>query len=684
MSVTVDRIRNLVLVGHSGVGKTILAEALLHAAGAIPRMGTIVQGNTVCDFDDLEKERKHSIDSAVAHLEYKNHEINLIDTPGYPDFVGQALCGLAGAETAVTVISAPAGIEMNTRRLMAASAEFGLARMVVVNKIDADNLDLPALVQTLQITFGKNLLPLNLPAENGTKIISCLDTQPAGVADFDDVETARLALTEAIVENDEALMEKYLAGEQIPQENLNKALKSAIVAGNLVPILFTSADKQIGITELLETILAVCPSPVNGLARYLITDKNQASGGVAGARISPDPAGPVIGQVFKTFSDPRSNIKYSVVRLHSGTLKPDSSFHVNDDRKSFRPGHIFLLRGQETTDVNQVSAGQIFALAKIDELHIGHTVHIGSPGTIAMPNLPIPMFALAVEPKSRGDEQKISGALARLGDEDKTFRVDRDRQTHELVAYGTGDLHLRVLLQRMERRFKLEVNTKPPKIPYRETVVTKAEGHYRHKKQTGGAGQFGEVYLKVEPKERNTGFEFVDEIFGGSIPGQYLPAIEKGVRDLLDEGILAGFPVQDICIRVYDGKHHPVDSKEIAFRIAGKLAAKDAMLKANPVLLEPIVNIEVTVPSQYVGDITGDLSGRRGRISGQEILAGGMTLIKAMVPLAEVAQYNSQLRSVTGGQGSYAMELSHYDVVPPNIQQEIIKQHKPKAAEEEK
>lgn len=676
MSVTVDKIRNVAIVGHGGVGKTMLAEAILNAAGAIPRQGSIDQGNTVCDFDELEKERKHSIDSALVYCDYKDHQINLIDTPGYPDFVGQALCGLTAVETALIVVAAPAGIEVNTRRMMAAAAESDLARIVVINKIDADNIDLAALVQALQETFGKNLLPLNLPADNAAKVVNCLDG--AGSVDFDDLESARVALTEAIVENDEELMEKYLGGEEISAEQLSAALKAAVVGGNLVPIVFTAADKRIGTAELLDTIVAIAPSPAAGRKRVLLAGDAEKTE----TQIDADPAGPLLGQVFKVYSDPRSNIKYSAIRLLSGTIKPDSSFQINEERKNFRAGHLFLIKGQEHVEIDQAIAGQIVALAKIDELQTGDLIQIGSPGTLSTAVLPVPMYSLAIEPKSRGDEQKISGVLARLAEEDKTILVTRDHQTNELVISGIGDLHLRVALQKMARRFKLEVETKIPKIPYRETITAKAEGHYRHKKQTGGAGQFGEVYLKVEPMERNEGFEFVNEIFGGSIPGQYLPAVEKGVHDMMGQGVIAGFPLQDIRVKVYDGKHHPVDSKEIAFRIAGKHAMRDAMSKAKPALLEPLVNVEVTVPSQYVGDITGDLSGRRGRIGGQDILPGGMTVIKAIVPLAEVAQYNSQLRSVTGGQGSYSMEFSHYEAVPPNIQQDIIKQYQPKETEE--
>ncbi|NLX04274.1 MAG: elongation factor G [Phycisphaerae bacterium] len=675
---TVGNIRNVVLTGHGGAGKTMLAEAMLQKAGAIQRMGSIDGKNTVSDFEDLEKERQHSIDSSVVHFDHKGVQVNVIDTPGYPDFIGQALIGLMGADVAAVVVSAAAGIEVNTRRMMAASAEVGLPRFVVINKIDAENLDLAGLVKGLQETFGKNLLPYNLPADSGSKVIPCLTGQ--GDTDFDDLESAKLALTEAIVESDEAMMERYLGGEEISAEETAKALKKAVLAGTLVPILFTSATNEIGVDLLMDFMVEACPSPAEAPARKLVSGEGEQA---KEKELSADASGPLVGQVFKIYSDPRSNIKYSIIRLFSGTVRPDTSFQINEEKRGTRAGHLYRVKGQELADVSEMTAGQMFAVAKIEELQIGDVVQVGTPGRLPMPNVPVPMYSQAIEPKSRGDEQKISGALARLSEEDLTFKVTRDRQTNELVVSGIGDLHLRVILERMARRFKLEVSTKIPKIPYRETISAYAEGHYRHKKQTGGAGQFGEVYLKVEPMERNTGFEFLDEIFGGAIPGQYLPAIEKGVRDLMESGVVAGCPMQDVRVRVYDGKHHPVDSKEIAFRIAGKLAMKDAIAKAKPVLLEPVVNIEVTVPSQYVGDITGDLSGRRGRIGGQDVMPGGMTVIRAQVPLSEVAQYNSQLRSVTGGQGSYTMEFSHYEPVPPNIQQEIIKQYKPKEEEEE-
>lgn len=678
----VNSMRNVVLVGHGNVGKTTLGEAILHKAGVIPRMGDVDSGNTVLDFDEIEKERKHSIDSALAYFDYKGCRINLIDTPGYPDFIGQALCGLVGAETALIVVSAATGIEVNTRKMYTAAEEYGLAKVIVINKIDAENVDLASLISSLQDSFGKHLIPVNLPADGGKRLISCIDKASEGSVDFGDIEEAKLALTETIVESDEELMERYLSGEEIGSDELFSAMRKAIAAGSLVPIVFTSAKTEVGIEEILDLIVNVLPSPKEGLKRKLIQASSEEGGEVSEQEILPDPSGNLVGQVFKIYSDPRSNIKYSVIRLFSGTLKSDTNFNINEDRRSIRAGHIYRMFGSEIKEGDSAIAGDICVLAKIDELQVGDVIHVGMPGRIKMPPLPTPMFSLAIEPKSRGDEQKISGALTRLAEEDKTFKVERDPQTNELVISGVGDLHIRIMLEKMQRRFKLQVNTKLPKIPYRETITSVADGHYRHKKQTGGAGQFGEVFLKVEPLERGAGFEFVDEIFGGAIPAQFLPAVEKGIRDLMSEGVVAGFPMQDIRVRVYDGKHHPVDSKEIAFRIAGKFAMKDAVLKAKPVLLEPIVYIEVTVPSQYVGDITGDLSGKRGRILGQEVLPGGMVVIKAQVPLAEVMQYNSQLRSITGGQGSYTMEFSHYDIVPPNIQEEIVRQYKPKEEEE--
>ncbi len=672
-------IRNVVLLGHGGAGKTILAEALLHAAGLTGRFGTIEDGNTVMDYTDLEKERQHSVDPALAHFEQAGKSINLIDAPGYPDFIGGAISAIGGADVALVVVSATAGIEVNTRRLMAAAGEADLARAIVVNKIDGENVDLPALLAGLVETFGSAVKCMNLPAEGGKKVIDCF-SNASGSADFGDVAQGHTDLTESIIESDEEMMEAYLGGEEIAPEKLAGAFAKAMLGGNLIPVLFTAARQSVGVPELAEAIARYFPSPVDLPGRPARAGKAEDAEEVP---LAADATKPMVAQAFRISADPFVG-KLCWIRILQGSMTPETTFSLRDDRKSIKVGHLFKVQGKETLEVPRAVAGDIVALAKIEEISIGDVLHEESrPVFRSLPAVPTPMYSLAVALKSRGDESKISEALSRLAEEDPTFRVARDSQTNETVISGIGDLHLRLMLEKMAARFNLQVETKPPKIPYRETVTVTAEGHYRHKKQTGGAGQFGEVYLRVEPLQRGTGTEFTEELFGESIPRQFVPAIEKGVNDVIQSGAIAGYPMQDLKVVVTDGKHHPVDSKEVAFRTAGKYAFVDAVQKARPVILEPIVNMEITVPAQYMGDIAGDLSGRRGRILGQDMLPGNIAVIRAQAPLAEVAQYNNQLRSVTGGQGSYAMEFSHYDPVPGNVQQQIVASAQ-KAKEEQK
>ena len=657
-------IRNVVLVGHGGAGKTILAEALLHAAGVTNRFGTIEDGTTVMDHDELEKQRQHSVSPALAHFEHAGAWVNLMDAPGYPDFVGGAMAALGGADTAVVVVSAVAGIEVNTRRLFNAAGAEGLARAIVVNKIDADNVDLPGLLAALQETFGPAVKCMNLPAEGGSKVVDCFANE-TGSADFGDVAEAHTQLTESIIEADEALMEAYLGGEEISGEQLAGAFAGAMLSGTVIPVLFTAARESVGVAELADAIARYFPSAAQAPGRPV---RSGPEADAEEVEVVADPSRPLVAQAFRIAADPFVG-KLAWVRILQGTMTPETSFSLRDQRRTLKVAHLFKVQGAETEAV----AGDIVALAKIEDVLAGDVLHAETrPMFRSIPAAPTPMYSLAVTPKSRGDETKISEALARLAEEDLTFRVSRDTQTNETVISGIGDLHLRLMLEKMAARFHLQVETKPPKIPYRETISVPAEGHHRHKKQTGGAGQFGEVYLRVEPLERGAGFEFTEELFGESIPRQFVPAIEKGVRDVMESGAVAGYPMQDLRVVVTDGKHHPVDSKEVAFRTAGKNAFLDAISKAKPVILEPIVNMEITVPTQYMGDIAGDLSGRRGRIVGQDMLPGNVAVIRAQAPLAEVVQYNSQLRSVTGGQGSYTMEFSHYDPVPGNIQQQII------------
>jgi elongation factor G len=666
----IDNFRNIVLLGHGGAGKTSLAEAILHKTGKTNRLGSVEEKNTVSDYDDEEKERGHSIHSAIMYTSYNGKVVNLIDTPGYPDFVGAALTSIPAADCCAIVINAAAGIENNTRKLFQAATDAGKARIIVINKIDAENADIPELIKIIQQTFGTNCKCANLPSEDKSSVIDCLKND-SGKTLFSNVASAHTELIESAIEADDKLMEAYLGGEPVSPDQIAGVFAKALAQGNIIPILFTNARKEVGTTELLELLTAYAPSPAQVKPAKLIDGEKVVE-------LKADASGPLAGLVFRVGSDPRSNMKYASMRIFSGTLKSDTGMLLNTDRKAIRPGHVLKNQGSETHEIPAGVAGDIVTLAKLEELKMGDLIHDGKvSGKFEMPKVPAPMYSLALEPTSKGDEQKLGTAMEKLTEEDVCFKVSRDHQTHELVISGMGDLHLRVMLSKMEKRFKLSVTTKRPKIPYRETITAKADGHYRHKKQTGGAGQFGEVFLTVEPAPRGSEptLVFSWDIFGGTIPGQFEAPILKGIQEIMENGAVAGFPMKDVKVSITDGKHHPVDSKEVAFRAAGKGAFLDAIHKAKPGLLEPIVNIEITVPAEFVGGIAGDLSSRRGRVQGQDMLAGNMMVIKALVPLSEVANYDSQLKSVTGGQGSYSMTLSHYEVVPPNVQQQVIAQY---------
>jgi len=680
---TTDAIRNVALVGHGSVGKTMLVEAMLHKAGAIGAQGEIARGSTVCDYDEQEKAHQHSLHSTLVSLGHENRHVNLIDTPGYPDLLGRVLGVLPAVETVAVVIDARSGIELSTRRMMACAAERRLCRMIIVNKIDADDIDFDTLMASIGEEFGAECLPINLPAPGGSAVVDCFfrPTEDAATA-FSSAREAHERIVDQVVEVDEDLMEKYLEqGEELDPDALHDAFGKALRTGHLVPVCFTSVNNDVGIAKLLEVIARMMPSPMEGNPPQFVAGEGDETSAV---EVSPDPSAPVLAHVFKVSVDPFLG-RLAVFRMHQGTVTRDSQLLIGDARKPFKVSHLFRVHGKDTEEVDEGIPGDLCAVAKVDDIHFDAVLHdsheydqIHMRG-VAMPQ---PMYGLAITTRARGDEQKLGDALAKMSAEDPCFVVEHDADTGETVIKGLGELHLRMVLERMEQRFNVSVDTHAPRIAYRETIRKPAEGHYRHKKQTGGAGQFGEVYLRVEPLERGAGFEFQDKVVGGVIPHQFIPAVEKGVRQVLEEGAVAGYPMQDVRVTVYDGKYHAVDSKEVAFVTAAKKAFLDAVSNASPVVLEPVAEVHVTVPQQNMGDITGDLSSKRGRINGTEALGGGMVDISGLVPLAELGGFQSQLKSVTGGAGSYTLAFSHYDPVPPNVQQELATAYSPRADED--
>lgn len=666
-------IRNIVFLGHSGAGKTVLAEQLLAAAGAIKAPGSVERGSTVCDYRPEEKRLQYSADVSLCHFEHGGAHVNLIDTPGSADFAGRALGVLPAAETAMIVINAAAGIELMTRRAMDAAAEMKLARFIVVSHIDSETADLPGLMEELRESFGRECIPLNLPAGNASRVADCYFNPEDADTDFDSVAAAHTAIVDQVVELDDDLMELYLEeGEDMNPEQLHGAFERALRRGHLVPVCFVSAVTGSGINQLLNAMNQLAPSPregnppecsLNGEAVTLKADKDEDA----------------VALLFKINVDPYVG-RMGVFRVFQGQVSVGDSLYLDDQRKAIRAAHIYALQGAESQEVESVGPGGIAALSKINELSYGgvlHADHAHGQLKFADAPLPAPMHGVVLELTRRGDEKKLSDALAKLTAEDPSLLLEFDSQANETVLRGMGELHLRVILDRMKEEFNLEVETRQPRIAYRETVTRKAEGHHRHKKQTGGAGQFGEVFLNIEPLPRGGGFEFVNKVVGGVIPSQFMPAVEKGVRQVLLEGAVAGYPLQDIRVTVYDGKHHPVDSKEVAFVAAGKKAFLDAIGKARPIVLEPIAKIEVTTPGQHMGDIAGHLSGSRGRISGNNSIPGNQVIISAQAPIGELGDFQTRLKSMTGGEGAYTMEFDHYAIAPPPLQKALEEAFKP-------
>lgn len=676
-SYTTEDIRNIALVGQVGSGKTLLAEALLQHAGVIGAIGSIERGTTVCDFDPLEKEHQHSLESAIVSADYQGGHINLIDTPGYPDFIGRALAVLTAVETCAVVINAQSGIDTVTRTMMETARQRQLDRLIIINKIDAEGIDLPGLLAQIRDTFGSECLPINLPAENGAKVVDCFFQAAGSATDFSSVEEAHTQIIDQVIELDEKLMEVYLEqGEEISPEQLHDPFEQALREDHLVPVCFTSAVTGAGIPELLAIFAKLMPNPNEGNPQQFYEGEGDSAKPIT---ISPDPKAHALAHVFKVSIDPFAG-KLGVFRVQQGQINRDSQLFIGDARKFFKVGHLLKLQGKDHIEIQKGIPGDICAVAKVDEIFFDAVLHDShDEDHIHMHSieLPEPMAGLAIEVKSRGDEQKIADALHKLTAEDPSFKVEHHASLNETVIRGQGDLHLRIILEKLKQSYNVDVDTRPPRIAYRETITASAEGHHRHKKQTGGAGQFGEVYLRIEPLPRGGGFEFVDKIVGGVIPRQFIPAVEKGIQQVMEEGAIAGYPMQDIRVTVYDGKHHSVDSKEVAFIAAGKKAFLSAIKKAKPTVLEPVVKLAVTAPSDNMGDITADLSVKRGRVTSTDAHDGGMTTIMGQAPLSELNGYQAKLKSITGGTGSFTMSFSHYDPVPARVQQELIAAYRP-------
>ena len=686
MPYTTEQIRNLALAGHPGAGKTLLFDALLHAGGAIASPGSIERGSTASDFDPIEKSRGHSLDAAIASLDHGGIHVNLVDTPGYPDFRGPALSALAAVETVAIVVDADSGVGYGTRRMMEHARARGLCRVLVVNKLDHGADGAGALLESLRATFGPEVLPLNLPADGGKRVVDCFGAAAAdstGDSDAGPVAEWHRRIIDQVVEVNETVMDRYLdLGEGgLRGAELHDAFEQCLREGHLVPVCFVSAKDGTGVAELLSIAERLFPHP--GEANPAPFVKGSGDRAVPVEAI-PDPRAHVIAHVFKVANDPFVG-KLGVFRVHQGTVRRDAQLFVGDDRKPFKVAHLFRLQGKDHVEVREAIPGDIAAVAKVDDLHFDavlHDSHDEDHIHLAPMAFPKPMFGLAVEAASKGQEQKLATALHKLAEEDPAFAVEHNAELNEVVLRGLSDLHLRVMLQRLAERFGVEVETHPPRIAYRETVAGSAEGHYRHKKQTGGAGQFGEVFLRIEPLPRGSGFEFADEVKGGVIPGQFIPAVEKGVRQVLASGAVAGYPLQDVRVTVYDGKYHSVDSKEVAFVAAGRKAFLDAIAKAGAQVLEPIVELEVSAPEQHMGDISGGLAAKRARINGTDSARGGEIVVKAQVPLSELDSYAAELKSVTAGRGRYSLDFSHYEPVPAQVQQKLAAAWQPRHEED--
>ena len=677
-------IRNVAIVGHGGSGKTSLASALLFDAGTVNRLGRVEDGTTVTDFDPDEVERRISLLAAPAFAEWKKSKVNLVDAPGYANFLSEARSALRVADGALVVVDAVAGVEVQTEKVWAMAEEYGLARLIVVNRMDRENASFERSLEGIQAAFGRAAVPVAVPVGEEKSFHGVVDlvaekaqiygADASGKFEAADVPAAqqeaarswREKLVEMVAESNEELMEEFFEKGTLSQEKLAKGLRQAAATGKVFPVLPASSLLNVGVHAVLDAIVDLLPSPA---------ERGEAKGHdpstKAEASRPPAADAPLSAFVWKTLVDPHAG-RISLFRVYSGTLKSDSAVHNATRDAAERVGSLLLLQGKTQTQIGEIQAGDLGAVAKLKDTQTGDTLADKASPVVYPPVVfPEPATTFAIEPKTRGDEDKISTALQRLQEEDPVLRVSRDAQTHEMLLSGMGQLHVEVVVGRLRKRYKVEVNLKKPKIPYRETIKGSAEAHGRHKKQTGGHGQFGDCKIRIKPLARGEDFRFVDDIFGGSIPKNFIPAVEKGIQEARLKGFLAGYPMVDFQVELYDGQYHDVDSSEMSFKIAGSLAFKDGIPKCRPTILEPIMRVEIGVPDEYAGAVMGDLSSRRGRPQGMEN-KGSLQIIKAEVPLAEMLSYDAELTSMTGGRGSYHMEMDHYDEVPAHLQEKVI------------
>jgi len=675
-----EQIRNVVLLSHGGAGKTSLGEAMLFDSKATNRLGRVDDGNTVSDYDPEEIRRKISVQMALLPFEWHGSKINVLDVPGYVDFVGDILSGIQAADAAVMPVDAVAGVEVGTELVWSHADRRQLPRLVFINKMDRENADFDRALASLRENFDANFVPLQLPIGQQADFRGVVDLvtmkaylgekgEKAAIPDEwrDQAEEARVALVEAAAETDDALIEKYFEGEELSPQEIVRGLQLSVRKGTMVPVLCGSALKNIGVQPLMQAIVDFAPSPAE---TGTVTATNPAT--EAEEVLAPDAAGPLATLVFKTLADPYVG-RLSYFRVYSGTLSSDSRvFNVTRGEEE-RIGQLYMMRGREQTPVAQVVAGDIGAVTRLAETRTGDTLaDKGHPLVLPAISYPYPLYEVAVSPKTQADSAKMGSTLTRLCEEDPTLRWRQESSTRQTILAGMGDTHVNIAVQRLEEKFGVSVTTAIPKVPYRETVTRSAADQYRHKKQTGGAGQFAEVHMEIKPLPRGEGFEYdTSRVFGGAISSSFFPSIEKGIKSVLERGVLAGYLIEDVRCEVYDGKEHPVDSKDIAFQIAGREVFKKVFLQAGPVLLEPIMNMTITVPEEFMGDVLGDLNTRRGRVMGME-QQRGKSVVTAQAPLAEIQRYGTDLRSMTQGRGVYAIEISHYEVVPAHAAEGII------------